>query len=189
MVFLGVSGMFFAVTELPLAIAMTLTLTTPVFVMILGHFSINEKIQLRQLGPAILTLIGIALILDLRIEETIDTSVPLIPAVVGLMGSVLTALAFLSMRSALQLVSANVVVFWFSLANLIGAGIISFRSLSLPNENNIYFLIAICILGLMSDISKTTAYKYAVAWFVSLVSLTSVAFSIFWGWSVFGEHI
>ncbi|MEH6402940.1 MAG: EamA family transporter [Sneathiella sp.] len=50
--FLGVSSMFYAITELPLTIAMTLTLTTPAFVMILGHSSITEKIQLRQFSPA-----------------------------------------------------------------------------------------------------------------------------------------
>ncbi|MEH6402939.1 MAG: hypothetical protein V7750_06155 [Sneathiella sp.] len=44
------------------------------------------------------------------------------PALVGNTGSLLTALAFLSMRAALQLVSATVFVFGFSLASLIGAG-------------------------------------------------------------------
>lgn len=187
--FLGVSSMFYAMSELPLGIAMVLTLSTPVFVMIAGHFLLSEKVSAGHFGAALITLLGVGLILDLNLASGLQARIPLPPAAIGLIGSLMTAFAFLSMRAALKRVGANVVVFWFSLANLIGAGAVALPHLTLPRSENFYLLAAICVLGLMSDITKTAAYKYAVAWFVSLVSLASVAFSIFWGWLVFGENI
>jgi drug/metabolite transporter (DMT)-like permease len=187
--FLGTSSIFYAMSELPLAIAMVLTLTTPVFVMILGHFSVNEKMKPSQLMPVFLTLVGISLIFDLNFSDGIQTNIPLFPAAIGLLGSFLTAIAFLSMRSALKKVGASIVVFWFSLTNLIGASAIVITDLKMPTEDNVFFIIILCALGLLSDITKTMAYKHAVAWFVSLLSLISVAFSIFWGWLVFDEYI
>lgn len=185
----GATATFYAMSELPLAIAMMLTLTTPVFVMLLGHFTIGERITLAHLVPVALTLAGLALVLDLDLAGGIEAGLPLVPALVGLLGSLLAALAFVSMRKALALVNTGVVVFWFALCSAIGAGGFSLGSFAIPNGSDVLFVAAICAVGLLSDYTKTTAYKYAVAWYVSLVSLVSVIFAAGWDWSLFAERL
>lgn len=187
--FCGICSMFYVITELPLAIAMVLTLTTPVFLMIFSRFSMNEKIRLSQIAPALLTLIGVAFLLDLNFSEGLETNLPLFPVLIGLLSSLLAALAFLSIRSALQMVGPSIVVFWFALISTIGAGAIAGKDLTMPTGDSLYFLMILCVLGLLSDVTKTTAYKYAVAWFVSLVTLATIAFSMILGWAIFDEYM
>lgn len=185
--FLGVTAMFYSMSKLPLSIAMLITLTTPVFVMVIGHLLAGEKLASQDLIPVLLILGGVILVMDVDIGDTVKVKLPVLPMLVGIFGSVMTAIAFISMRKALNVVNARVVVFWFSACCLIGSGIMSIGSFGIPKDSDIFYVLAICILGLLSDFTKTTAYRYAAAWYVSIISLTSVLFAAIWGWSFFGD--
>ncbi|PHR73932.1 MAG: hypothetical protein COA66_02425 [Arcobacter sp.] len=187
--FLGMGSMFYAILNLQLSIAMVLTFTTPLFVMILGKFILKENVTGNQIIPILTVFIGLFFVANISFVDKISFGVDLFPFSIGLLGSVLTAIAFLSMRSALKIVSTQVVIIWFSLFNIIGAGIVSYDNLSIPVGDDIYYVIAIAVFGLLSDITKTQAYKYAAAWFVSLISLSSIVFSLFLGWLILDEYI
>ena len=187
--FLGMAAMFYAILNLQLSIAMVLTFTTPIFVMVLGKFILKEKVKGNQIIPIMAVFIGLFFVANISFVDKISFGVDLFPFSIGLLGSVLTAIAFLSMRSALKIVSTQVVIIWFSLFNIIGAGIVSYDNLSIPVGDDIYYVIAIAVFGLLSDITKTQAYKYAAAWFVSLISLSSIVFSLFLGWLILDEYI
>ena len=187
--FLGMGSMFYAILNLQLSIAMVLTFTTPLFVMILGKFILKEKVNGNQIIPIMTVFIGLFFVANISFVDKVSFGVDLFPFSIGLLGSALTAIAFLSMRCALKMVSTQVVIVWFSLFNIIGACIVSYDSLSIPVGNDIYYVIAIAVFGLLSDITKTQAYKYAAAWFVSLISLSSIVFSVFLGWLILDEYI
>jgi len=187
--FLGMGAMFYAILNLQLSIAMVLTFTTPLFVMILGKFILKEKIKGNQIIPIITVFFGLFFVANISFADKVSFGVDLFPFSIGLLGSALTAIAFLSMRSALKMVSTQVVIIWFSLFNIIGASIVSYDSLSIPIGDDIYYVLAIAVFGLFSDITKTQAYKYAAAWFVSLLSLSSIVFSLFLGWLILDEYI
>ena len=187
--FLGMAAMFYAILNLHLSIAMVLTFTTPLFVIILGKFILKEKINGNQIIPIITVFIGLIFVANISFGDKVSFGVDLLPFSIGLLGSILTAIAFLSMRSALKIVSTQVVIVWFSVFNIMGAVIVSYDTLSIPVGDDIYYLIAIAVFGLLSDITKTQAYKYAAAWFVSLISLSSIVFSVFLGWLILDEYI
>lgn len=187
--FLGVAGMFYAMQKLPLAIAMTLTLTTPLFVMIFGRIFMDEIIKFKAILSSGFALAGIYLVLNINYNlYNINTSY-ILHIGFGLMGSMCTAIAFLSMRAALQKTTTSIVVFWFAFGNLVGGGLFSIGSFSTPNTTDLTFILGICIVGLLSDLTKTTSYKYAATWFVSLLSLLSVIFSAIWGRLIFNDII
>lgn len=187
--FLGVTAMFYSMSELPLSVAMLITLTTPVFVMVLGHLITSENLTSKDLLPVGLILCGVILVMDVDFRKEVKMTLPMLPVLVGLFGSIMTAVAFISMRKALNVVSSKVVVFWFSACCFIGSGFMSLGSFTIPSESDLFYVLAICVFGLLSDFTKTTAYKYAVAWYVSLVSLVSVLFAAIWGWSIFGDRL
>jgi drug/metabolite transporter (DMT)-like permease len=187
--FLGMGSMFYAILNLQLSIAMVLTFTTPIFVMIFGKYFLKEEIKGNQIIPILTVFIGLLFVANITFSDKITFGIELFPFSIGLIGSILTAIAFLSMRSALKIVSTQVVIIWFSLFNIIGSIIISYETLSIPRGNDLYYIIAIAVFGFLSDVTKTEAYKYSVAWFISLVSLSSIVFAVFLGWLILDEYI
>ncbi|MFX8735766.1 hypothetical protein ABTM37_21040, partial [Acinetobacter baumannii] len=80
-------------------------------------------------------------------------------------------------------------VFWFSACNFVGAaavGGLPTELLAPPGRNHLYILL-ICALGIGSDLAKTNAYKFGEAWFVSLLSVLTIAVSGILAWLVAGE--
>lgn len=83
------------------------------------------------------------------------------------------------------------VVFWFGLGNLAGSTMFGGASLVIPDHSirEILCITAICVLGAMSDLSKTSAYRLSPAWVVSLLSLLAIPVSAVIAHIFLGERL
>jgi drug/metabolite transporter (DMT)-like permease len=190
--FIGIVCLFFTVSKLPLIIAMILTLITPVFVMMFGSLFLGERVSARQLGYAVVILFAVTMVVYPKsaaisaISET-DVSAYLIYVAVGIIGSVSTAAAFVSVKASLKAVSVNVVVFYFLSCNIVLSLLFGARDFVVPNMLDFFVLLSLGVIGLFSDIFKTRAYKKAISGIVSVVSLMSIVFSALFGLIFFNE--
>lgn len=192
--FVGIVCLFFTVAKLPLIIAMILTLITPVFVMIFGSLFLGERVSTRQLCYSVVILFAVMMVVYPK-NATIssfsgsDVSAYLLHVMIGIIGSVSTAAAFVSVKASLKTVSVNIVVFYFLSCNIFLSLLFGARDFVVPSTIDFFVLISLGIIGLFSDIFKTRAYKKAISCIVSVVSLMSIAFSALFGLMFFNEMI
>ncbi len=191
--FVGVYCMFYTVGRLPLLIAMILTLLTPVFVMGLGAVLLKERISPRKYAYSFLALVSVFVVVypfnRPAMPATVDLSAYTSDILIGLGGSIATAAAFVSMRAALKGSSVRVVVLYFMGCNALLSLFVGGSNFVKPSNTDLLVLLALGVLGVLSDVFKTRAYKHAVAGIVSVLSLMSVVFAAIFGWIFFSEAI
>ena len=190
--FIGMFGTLYSFTILPIAIAMMIIGTTPLFVMLFGAIALGERIK----PGTVVYGSGVALSIFFVVQpESINVehfaNVSVFGVAVAFMSSIAAALAFTTVRAVVQKVGVRVVVFWFAGICLIGSllvdGVPTYVT-DIP-ATALWLLIGLCILGVTSDLAKTQAYKYGVAWYVSLLSVLSVAVSGILAWMFIDQTI
>ena len=183
--FIGLFTAFYSFTVLPIAVAMMIIGTTPLFVMLFGSLVLKETIRL---GTFIL---GLGVVLSIFfVVRTGDTdlsdyrNMSIIGIAVAFISSIAAALAFTTVRAVVQEVGVQAVVFWFAGICLIGSVIIGGIPTYIVNvpPHILAFLTSLCLLGVVSDLAKTKAYKHGAAWFVSLLAVSTVAVSGLLAW-------
>jgi drug/metabolite transporter (DMT)-like permease len=192
--FVGVYCMFYTVSRLPLLIAMILTLLTPVFVMVISAVLLHERMSFSKIGYALLTLASVFVVVypfDQAAPTVVDLplSAYAVDLGIGMFGSIATAAAFVSMRAALRVSTVKIVVLWFMGCNAILSLLAGGADFIVPTPYGLAILVVLALLGLLSDMFKTRAYKHAMAGIVSVLSLMSIVFAAAFGWLFFAESI
>ncbi len=166
--------------------------TTPLFVMFFGAIVLREEIKPGTIIYGLGVAVSIFFVVQPgNISIANYARVSLFGVAMAFMSSIATALAFTAVRAVVQKVGVQVVVFWFAGICLIGSLIVE----GLPTyvadipARGLCLLIALCALGVTSDLAKTQAYKFGVAWYVSLLSVLSVAVSGILAWIFIGQTI
>ncbi|WP_298966997.1 DMT family transporter [uncultured Roseibium sp.] len=190
--FIGLFGAFYSFTILPIAIAMTIIGTTPLFVMVFGAVALGEKIKPDMIVYGLGVAVSIFFVVQPESVSVADyEDVSLIGVAMAFMSSIAAALAFTTVRAVVQKVGVQAVVFWFAGVCLVGSlifdGFPSYVT-DIPTHA-LFLLVALCVLGVTSDLAKTQAYKFGVAWYVSLLSVLSVAVSGLLAWMFIGQTI
>lgn len=190
--FIGIACLFFTVSKLPLLIAMILTLITPVFVMVFGSLFLGERVSIRQLGYSAIILCAVMMVVYPKNLALMPASgeafrAYMIYVLIGVIGSVSTAAAFVSVKASLKTVSVNIVVFYFLSCNIVLSLLFGAKQFVMPNIFDFFVLLSLGVIGLFSDLFKTRAYKKAISGIVSVVSLMSIVFSALFGLIFFNE--
>lgn len=185
--FAGVYGAFYSFTVIPIAIAMMIVGATPLLVMVFGAVLLRERVSAELFLYAAVGAVSIFFITGTRSAFNGDILVS--GVLVALGSSVATAFAFLTVRSLANVVGAQAIVFWFGLCCLAGflaVGGLPAEILDL-SPSGLLLLAALCLFGVGSDLTKTKAYQYGQAWFVSLLAISSIGVSGLLAWAVLGE--
>jgi drug/metabolite transporter (DMT)-like permease len=187
--FLGMYGVFYTITALPVPIAMTLTGITPVFVIFLESLVLKERIRREMYAFVVLAAGGIYLS---TLQSPLDASaVDGFDVVIGLLAGLLVAVSFVSVRHAVKTVGTSAVVFWFGAGKVVGP--LAFAGTTLFSASysfkDLCFIALICALGVASDFAKTAAYRLSRAWVVSTLSLSAIPASGVLAWVFLGEEI
>jgi drug/metabolite transporter (DMT)-like permease len=166
---------FYAITKLPLATAQTLNYTSPIFLAIATAVVLRERFSPWLIVAIVLGFGGVALLLQPNFEEGKEGA-----AMVGLFSGVLSAWAYLSVRTLGRLGEPDGrVVFWFAvIASVMCAAWQLLTSTFHPVRwSNVWILLGIGLAGTLAQLAMTRAYRTGNTLVVGAFSYSSIVFA------------
>jgi drug/metabolite transporter (DMT)-like permease len=176
----GVSGfvslfMFFhALTILPVATAMTLNYTSPVFLALLLTGLARERPGVRLSATVLLGFVGAVLLL-----RPVFAGDQLFPGLVGLGSGAVAAIAYWNVRELVQQDEPEArVVFYFALFSMLGALVwmLPARWTPLPLDN-VWILLGVGVMGTLGQVTLTRAYGHGSPLAAAALSYSGIVFS------------
>lgn len=182
---LGILAFFYALTRLPLATAVTLNYTSPIFLALLSFVLLKERISRRTVAILLLGFVGVMILLRPSIGGD-----QFVAGLVGLSAGVFAGWAYLQVRELALLGEAEwrVVLYFSAVAALISAVIVSFQGWHAPQSwQEVLVLAGVGLTALIAQMSMTRAYKVGRKFVVASFSYLTVVFSTLFGVWWFGE--
>ena len=172
---------FYALGRLPLAEAVLLNYSAPLFIPLAALLWVGEGFSRKLWWPIAIGFIGIALILKPGLE--LFTPV----ALVGLASGILSALAMAGIRRLTSTEPAVRIVFYFSLTATVVSAVPLAWAWQTPEPELWLKLIAVGVLASSAQILMTRAYAHAPAAQVGPFSYGIVVFAGLLGWMLWEE--
>ena len=182
----GVAAMycfFYAIAKLPLASAMLLTYSTPLYVPFVAWLWIRERPPAIVFPASIIGLVGIGFIV--RPGAAFD----LTAGVIGALAGVLAAGAMVSIRRISDTEPASRIVFYFAGMSSLIAAVPLLWSWKTPNTHEALLLIATGVTATWGQLCLTRAYSLAPAARIGPFTYTSVIFSALLAWWLWAERL
>ena len=180
----GVSAMycfFYALSALPLADAMLLKISAPLFIPIIALVWLSEHISLRAITAIMIGFLGVILVIK-------PTGTVHIASLAGLMGGALAALAKVTIRRMSGSEPTSRIVFYFGLISLTVSTIPMFWYWVNPNSKEWILLVLLGGCGTLGQLFLTKAYLLAPASRIAPFTYSSILFAAIIGF-VFWEDI
>jgi drug/metabolite transporter (DMT)-like permease len=179
-------GYFYAMTKLPLATAITLNYTSPIFLTILSSILLKEKLSKRLVFAIALGFVGVALLLRPTFEGENAHA-----GFIGLASGFFAACAYVNVK---KLGDAGEpewrVVFYFAVAGTIGSAIfqtLATGSFQAINASNTPYLLGLGIAATAAQLAMTRAYHSGNTLVVGAFAYSTVIFASLAGIFVFNE--
>lgn len=180
---LAMYAFFYAIGRLPLAEAMLLTYSTPLWIPFIAWFWLHERPPLVVLPSVLMGLIGVALIVKPGFHA-IDT----LAAVVGVSSGFLAACAMVSIRRISNTEPPARIVFYFSLLGTAIAAVPLAWAWQTPGWNTLLWLLGAGLLATVGQIQLTHAYSRASPSLVGPFTYLAVVFSGLMAWGLWAER-
>ena len=186
----GLSGFFalmlffYAISALPLATAITLNYTSPLFLALLLTFWLKEKPHWRLIGAIVMGFIGVVLLLrpNLHTEQ-------ILAGVMGLASGFLAGVAYLNVKQLGELGEPDWrVVFYFTLICTLGAGVwMLIHQFHAVTWQTLPILLGLGTTATLAQLAMTRAYRVGKTLVVGSLAYTTVIFASLFGMFIFGE--
>jgi len=171
---LSLIGYFYAITQLPLATAVTLNYTSPLFLAVTTTVIMGERFSPWLVFAIALGFGGVAMLLQPNFEEGKAGA-----AMIGLFSGVLASWAYLSVRSLGRLGEPDWrTVFWFgAVATVICAAWQASTATFHPvRADNAWILVGLGLSGLGAQLAMTRAYRTGNTLVVGTFSYSAIVF-------------
>lgn len=181
----GIAAMycfFYALSELPLADAMILKITVPLFIPIIAFFWISEFVSMRTILAILIGFVGVTIIL--KPSGTIQLA-----SIAGLLGGALAALAKVTIRRMSDTEPTSRIVFYFAAISLLVSSIPLLKYWQNPSNHEWFLLLVLGIVGTCGQLFLTRAYSLAPASRVGPFTYSSIVFASLIGWIFWDEKI
>jgi drug/metabolite transporter (DMT)-like permease len=171
--FIALAAFFYAITRLPMSVAITLNYTSPLFLALLMPWWLHERPRPVQYLAVALGFVGVALLLRPWQGES-----DLAAGLVGLFSGFMAALAYVHVRHLGQLHEPEWrTVFWFAAVSALGAGLFaSFGGWHVPKLGNIGLLLALAVFATLGQLTMTRAYRKGDTVVVASLAFSTVIF-------------
>jgi drug/metabolite transporter (DMT)-like permease len=183
--FTGQNLWFFAVTVIPLAQVFALEFTSPIWVILLSPLLLGEKLTQPRVAAAVLGFVGILIVAR---PDPVAISPGLVAAACS---AVFFALTMILTRRLTQTEATLTILFWLTLTQMVlGAiAVLYDGEITLPNANDLPWLILIGVAGLAAHYCITTALSLAPAAVVAPIDFARLPLIAVLGLWIYGESI
>jgi drug/metabolite transporter (DMT)-like permease len=177
---------FYAIARLPLATAVTLNYTAPLFLAGLSAWWLKEKHSRGLTGAVLLGFVGIVLLLRPQVDGQ-----AWLPALAGLASGLLAAVAYVNVKQLGKLGEPEWrVVFYFTLLATVGGGAwMLLAGFHRPRASDWPWLVGIGVTATLAQLALTRAYHRGRTLTVGSLAYTTVGFSALYGVLLFGERL
>lgn len=175
---------FYCITELPLATAISLNYTWPLFMVLFSIIILKEQLHWPVIFALAIGFIGVIFLLRPTLHED-----HWLAAFLGLASGFFAAIAYLNVRQLGNLGESEWrVVFYFTLiCTLITGSWLLFSATSPVTQQNIHLLIGIGITATLAQLAMTRAYRTGTTLVVSSLGYTTILFAGIWGILIWNE--
>jgi len=184
---ISLMGYFYAITKLPLATALTLNYTSPLFLALATVVVLGERFSLWLMVAIGLGFVGVTLLLQPTFEGGKEAA-----ALIGLFSGVFSAWAYLSVRTLGRLGEPDWrVVFWFAVVAsiLCAAWQLATSSFHPVRWSNLWIIAGIGIAGTLAQLAMTRAYRTGNTLVVGSLSYSTLVFGAIFTFLVWGERL
>lgn len=177
---------FYCITVLPLATAVTLNYTSPLFLTVFTMAVFKDKLHLPLAGAVAVGFAGVALLLHPTLEQE-----QVIPGLLGLVSGFLAGIAMFNVRQLGVMGEPEWrIVFYFSLVSTVVSGAI----MLLGEIHPLGWKSALILLGLgasatLAQLAMTRAYRTGKTLVMSSLSYSTVVFACLFGMLLWGEAL
>lgn len=181
----GIAAMycfFYALGNLPLADAMLLKITVPLFIPVIAFLWISENMSTRTILAILIGFSGA--IIMLKPAGTIQLA-----SLAGLLGGALAALAKVTIRRMSSTEPTSRIVFYFAVVSLSVSSIPLLSSWQNPSQQEWFYLMLLGVMGTCGQLFLTRAYSLAPANRVGPFTYSSIVFASLIGWLFWDEQI
>lgn len=180
----GAFGLFcfvYAVTHTSLVEATALNLASPVFIVLLAHFTLGERMRKSEIFLLLVALFGALLIIQ-------PTSPSFrVASWVGFASAGFASIAHTLVRALSKTEASTTIVWFFALSSALFAAPFLFFATRLPGAYEWLLLAAIAVCALLAQLCLTVAFSLGRAGPVSVISYLGVFFSGLWGFLFWSE--
>jgi drug/metabolite transporter (DMT)-like permease len=184
----ALSCFFHALVHLPLADATVIQYTNPVFTALLAAVLLSERLRVREVALVLASLAGVVLMARPGfvfggLEERLD----LAAAAIALLGAILSAGAYVTVRRLGASEDPLVIVFWFAALSTLGA--IPFTAMRAvpPTPFEWLALAGIGVVTQLGQVFMTKGLRLEAAGRAMAVGYMQIVFAAAWGAIFFAE--
>ena len=174
-----------AVMHLPLAAATVLQYLYPTFTALLAWLLLGERLGRRVLLAMGLGWLGVLLVA----QPAASSALPATWVAVAVAGALLTAVAYVSVRSLAESEHPAVIIFYFPLVALPMSLPLVLLDPVLPTPGEWLWLLGVGVFTQVGQVGLTRALTQLPAARATAISYVQVGFAALWGWWIFGETI
>ena len=189
---LGTSALiciFYAIRNMPLSISTVIQYTYPIFISIFAGIFIDEKINRNLVFALIIGWLGIFVILNPTQLSNINTEIENIWVSIAFIGSICTALAYVTVKKLAFTENIYVIIEYFPLVSLVTLSPIVVIKWVTPNLNELIWIIGIGLFTQLGQTFLTKGLKKLPASEASTINYLQVLFGSMWGILFFSEKL
>ena len=186
----GLSGLgsvlmlFYCITQLPLAAAVTLNYTSPLFLALLTTIIMKDHFHWLLAVAVVLGFAGVVILLSPSLQEDQWSG-----GLIGLASGFFAAIAYLNIKQLGNLGEPEWrIVFYFTLISTFISGIwMLFITIHPITPASFLLLLGIGTTATLAQLALTRAYRTGKILVVGALAYSTVVFSSFWGILIWGE--
>ena len=186
----GISGLvsllmfFYCLTQLPLATAISLNYTWPLFVALFSTLILKEHIHWPLICTILLGFAGVILLMQPTLPED-----HWVASLMGMASGVFAAIAYINVKQLGNLGETEwLVVFYFTLISTLITGVgLMFMTLNPITWPGLLLLLAIGVTATLAQLAMTRAYHKGVTLVVTSLGYSTVLFASLWGILLWNE--
>ena len=180
---------FYAIRNLPLSISTVIQYTYPIFISIFAGMFINEKITRNIVIALIIGWTGILIILNSTQLSNINVEIENIWVFIAFLGSIFTALAYVTVKKLAFTEDVYVIIQYFPLVSFIILMPITLINWVTPNWYDLIWIIGIGLFTQLGQTFLTLGLKRLPASEASTINYLQVFFGSIWGIIFLNETI